>query len=317
MRLTVLFTLIVFVQMLLPQGLFAQEFYEYEDKVNMLRSDLISDADNARIDQAQEKIAQGDGILSNVQKSEERIETLTTIVETKRGREKRRARRERRRLLRDLPDERDKAAGLHSQGYEQLYTIYKNNFEQLDFDESSEERQAQQLMDEAASNFTSAKRMETSLQRSDPYEKLSSDFDRALQLRKDGIRMVIEAFWVYLEPEPEPEEEIVTQEDTMEMEDPVEITSDPDAGLVFRIQIIAVTEPLPQQEIEKLYYGEEEVTEKYHNSLYKYYVGRFGTYEEARSFNDSIGIYDAFVVAFQDGMRINIDEAIELSKSSY
>jgi len=135
------------------------------------------------------------------------------------------------------------------------------------------------------------------------------EWGNAFQLRSEGINLMVEGFWVFLKPAP-------VVEEVVEVIVPQEEVIDPnsDEGIWFRVQIMAVSKPLNDTDIQKFYYGEQQVAEKFLDGLYKYFAGKFLTYDEARSYQDMIGIQDAFIVGFEDGNAIsNITEAIEKS----
>lgn len=90
------------------------------------------------------------------------------------------------------------------------------------------------------------------------------------------------------------------------------------SGIVFKVQISAINEKLSRR---KNYYQEKfglqmEVAVEVHEGLKKYTVGNFTSYSKARKFRDEIlsNVNDSFVVAYKDGVRIPVPEALELLK---
>jgi hypothetical protein len=80
--------------------------------------------------------------------------------------------------------------------------------------------------------------------------------------------------------------------------------------LIFQVQIAASKVKLPQWKINKIYKGaKNEVQEKFYDEWYKYSVGSFKTYEEAKAYIKKIKVKGAFVVAYKGGTKIDIKEA--------
>ncbi len=79
-------------------------------------------------------------------------------------------------------------------------------------------------------------------------------------------------------------------------------------GLTFSVQIMAVYFQVDSARLKKIYNGEEAITERYEDGMYKYTLGNFAAFEEARGFRKTLTI-PSFIVAFQDGERIPTLEA--------
>jgi len=82
-------------------------------------------------------------------------------------------------------------------------------------------------------------------------------------------------------------------------------------GLVFRVQVGAYN----QFDMTRYNEYSDNFTGETADNLNKYLMGKFRDYENARAFRDDIrklGIRDAFVVAYNDGTRIDIKEALRL-----
>ena len=85
-------------------------------------------------------------------------------------------------------------------------------------------------------------------------------------------------------------------------------------GLYYSIQIMAVYFQVDSARIKEIYGGEDEVTERFEDGMYKYTVGNFETFDEAREFRKTLTI-PSFIVAFQDGERIPTLEARKMQES--
>jgi len=78
----------------------------------------------------------------------------------------------------------------------------------------------------------------------------------------------------------------------------------------FRIQIRAENKTrIPLQRLANKYHIREQITEDHYDEWYRYSVGSFTTYDDAKEYRDSIRqkykIKDAFIVAYANGKRLN------------
>lgn len=97
---------------------------------------------------------------------------------------------------------------------------------------------------------------------------------------------------------------------------PDNVTAPVSTGIVFKVQIAAMNEKRFRR---KNYFQEKfglqmEVNAEEHEGLKKYTVGNFASYAQARKLRDEIqaNVEGTFVVAYKDGVRIPVSEAIEL-----
>lgn len=86
----------------------------------------------------------------------------------------------------------------------------------------------------------------------------------------------------------------------------------------FRVQILAVTKPLSgASSLRTRYHLPYPVVETYQDGLYRYSVGSFQSYsaalEAARKIKNH-GIFDAFVVAYQHGLRVPLTPEMKKEK---
>ncbi len=82
-------------------------------------------------------------------------------------------------------------------------------------------------------------------------------------------------------------------------------------SLYFSVQIAASRIELPKWKIARIYRKTAEITIKHYDDWYKYSVGEFKTYEEAKEFLAEINVSGAFVVAYVDDKKIDIQTAID------
>ncbi len=109
--------------------------------------------------------------------------------------------------------------------------------------------------------------------------------------------------------------------DTISSEDATNITNFLNSNkrqcslLAYRVQILAVTNPISQQKLAVFFSSNDAVFEfqDVNDNLWKYWIGQvFSNYDEAQEYSDASGVEDAFVIALCDDQRISIDEALEI-----
>ena len=81
--------------------------------------------------------------------------------------------------------------------------------------------------------------------------------------------------------------------------------------IVFRVQIAASKRPIPPAQLQKIYSAGGTIYTNVEDGWYKYSVGMFDNYHDAKKFKINIGVKDAFVVAYKNNHRINIVEAMK------
>jgi hypothetical protein len=104
-----------------------------------------------------------------------------------------------------------------------------------------------------------------------------------------------------------------------------EIISDSPATtteLNYRVQIAAIKTSVSKEEyFKKRYHVEEQIFAETHEGWFKYTVGGYGTYSDAKnkrtSVNNEYGIKGPFVTAYNQGKRITVQEALMISKQNW
>jgi len=87
--------------------------------------------------------------------------------------------------------------------------------------------------------------------------------------------------------------------------------------ILFRVQIAAHTVQIGDEYIrEKIYYGKLPVKEIYEGGWYKYSIGEFDNYKEANNLLKSSRVQKAFVVAYQEGKKLTIKDALAKIKEN-
>jgi hypothetical protein len=82
-------------------------------------------------------------------------------------------------------------------------------------------------------------------------------------------------------------------------------------GFIYKVQIAACRVPLNEEILAGIYHGPEKPLESFDDDeWYKYQIGSYNTFAEAKAICESTEIKGAFVVAYLNGRRINNNEAL-------
>ncbi len=82
-------------------------------------------------------------------------------------------------------------------------------------------------------------------------------------------------------------------------------------NVVFKVQVGASRKPMGYKELHTRYKGDMQVTEIQHEGWYKYLIGEFSRYQDAKELQFTCGVDDAWVVTRKNNIRVNIREVIE------
>lgn len=96
----------------------------------------------------------------------------------------------------------------------------------------------------------------------------------------------------------------------------------PETAISYRVQIAAAKREVQQQYFIDRHNINEEVAIQSHEGWYKYTIGSYNIYKAARDKRNQIWgednkINDAFVTAYNDGVRISVQEALMVSKQKW
>jgi len=81
--------------------------------------------------------------------------------------------------------------------------------------------------------------------------------------------------------------------------------------VLFTVQIAADTCALSNEKLNKIYTGDQKIECRVNqNGWYKYQVGTFKSYTDARAFKKICSVKGCFVVAYKNGRKLNIEQAI-------
>ncbi|MCD4736135.1 MAG: outer membrane beta-barrel protein [Bacteroidales bacterium] len=102
-----------------------------------------------------------------------------------------------------------------------------------------------------------------------------------------------------------------------------EIVEEPVPEIEFKVQVRAAYKAMiPLQRLANKYHLRDSIREDFVGNWYRYSVGSFETYAEAREYRSVIikehKVYDAFVVAFRNGVRLNsLSELQEITPTPF
>ena len=102
----------------------------------------------------------------------------------------------------------------------------------------------------------------------------------------------------------------------VEINPPVDTTTvrvlTPAENIVFKVQVGACHRQIPEAELHKRYPGNKEITMEMHEGWYKYLIGNFNRYSEAKQEKLTSGTPDAWVVVYKDNKRVPITTVVNL-----
>jgi hypothetical protein len=81
-------------------------------------------------------------------------------------------------------------------------------------------------------------------------------------------------------------------------------------GFNYKIQVAACRVKIPANELSGIYPETDKITETYEDGWYKYTIGNFKTYNEARTLRNQSSVSGAFVVAYINGKRVSVTTMI-------
>jgi hypothetical protein len=84
------------------------------------------------------------------------------------------------------------------------------------------------------------------------------------------------------------------------------------SNVVFKVQVGACRREIPYSELHQRYPGTKNILVETHEGWYKYLIGNYDKYSNAKQEKIGCGTFDAWVVVYKDGKRVNINEVINI-----
>jgi hypothetical protein len=96
----------------------------------------------------------------------------------------------------------------------------------------------------------------------------------------------------------------------------------PETSISYKVQIAAGRKEVQKEYFQKNNFINESVSIEYHNNWYKYTLGKYDIYKQARDKRNEVWaaenkITDAFVTAYNAGERVTVQEALMISKQKW
>jgi len=86
--------------------------------------------------------------------------------------------------------------------------------------------------------------------------------------------------------------------------------------IIFKVQIAAHTMPLSEDYLNTVYRGDLTIDMVFEEDWYKYSIGRYRTFDEAEATRLECNIRKAFVVAYQEGLKISTQDALQITQKN-
>jgi len=89
----------------------------------------------------------------------------------------------------------------------------------------------------------------------------------------------------------------------------------PETGVLYKVQVLASRKDVKENYFDQHFHINESVSQEMHDGWHKYVIGRFNEYKAARNMRISTNekVKGAFVVAYNNGERITVREALTVS----
>ncbi len=107
---------------------------------------------------------------------------------------------------------------------------------------------------------------------------------------------------------PKEEKIILTDENNKPLENP--------KNVIYKVQILASRVPASSGELKRKYKGDLGIKNFYEDRWYKYSIGEFTTYKEAKQCVLNCNVYDAFIIAYVDQKKVHITIAKAATKET-
>ncbi len=302
---------------------------QYNDRCEVIK-DKFSPAQLKDMKRADNFITSGDVFMQEVKAIELEVFSLQESLPTLSKKEKKEAEKKAKELKQEALVKLIDATKTGEKGYDIRFNVMRQKLEELSkaSNESDKNKQAKKAIYDGNLKIVEARDIINKLTDRDDYDYISNQVKNAKLLKLESINILLDVICLYIDCNPK---EIVVHSNENNVAENTnnnnlnnQNSNDKQtnnsgnvktkkAYIYFTVQIIAVKNPLPNIKVDDLYKGSKNITASYHDNLWKYMVGRFDNYDDARIFQEGIG-RDSFVVAIKDGERINIVDAINETK---
>jgi len=86
-------------------------------------------------------------------------------------------------------------------------------------------------------------------------------------------------------------------------------------GLTYSVQIMAVYFKVDEEKLKTIYCGDKKIKERFEDGMYKYSIGEFESFNEAKEFRKTLKI-PSFIIAFHNGERISTVDARKIENQT-
>lgn len=303
-----------------------------EDRISAIKNEF-TDNELGQYEAAEEKIHLADVLIKEVKTYDLRIDKfIEKANQASKKRDKKKALKEAEKISKPANDKRIEATELYTKYMDKHYLIYKNKINQFSIENVQEKEQIDLLQEAAKQKFVAAKKLLLELRKKDTYMLIRQKTDTIYALRLAGLEKLEEALCIiYRCNEPEEIVEVVKKEPEINM-DSIEINSTPvieeaiegaidvitkpditeeKPEIIFKIQIIAVSGPLTQGEVERLLGKNIKITVEHNAGLWKYLIDEFDNYHDAKNKCAKLPISDAFLVPYENGKRTTMNAILK------
>jgi hypothetical protein len=88
------------------------------------------------------------------------------------------------------------------------------------------------------------------------------------------------------------------------------------AHVVYKVQVLASRVPAPEHEQKRRYRGNMQITRYYEDAWYKYSIGEYSSYAEAKKCLFASKVHDAFIIAYVNRKKVHISIAKAATKET-